>query len=158
MPSQIASVVRGSSRRSTKAARRTRRARKMAGMNAQQMIARCCRSHTASRPIPVKASSALCSLARSRLSRGDAKFGSASLSATVVSALQATGLRSSGMDGQTRELYHSANGDRWYLACDSAASRSSDTNPIALQAARYRISRSEPFLASPAKVQRSRSC
>jgi hypothetical protein len=25
------------------------------------------------------------------------------------------------MDVQTRELYHSSNGDRWYLACDSAA-------------------------------------
>ena len=25
------------------------------------------------------------------------------------------------MDAQTRELYHSANGDRWYLACDSDA-------------------------------------
>ena len=25
------------------------------------------------------------------------------------------------MDVETRELYHSANGDRWYLACDPAA-------------------------------------
>ena len=25
------------------------------------------------------------------------------------------------MDVQSRELYHSANGDRWYLVCDSAA-------------------------------------
>jgi len=25
------------------------------------------------------------------------------------------------VDVQTKELYHSANGDRWYLACDSAA-------------------------------------